>query len=197
MNWMQDGMDVKKRGVVVPGDQQEKGATMNKNIDIEYRLVAQIKDELALPPSEAGVIVEYLNRHGWLHDPEQVPGRTITRSEYRNIVDGAVKISGYEDDWERGFASGLSVAGMKVVPDPTPTKAEQDGAWWIEKANVNDAEDCEACEGDLCPVHHGMAVGIELMARKITSLGDDPELLGLIPDPVKAPVAHDQCAHAD
>lgn len=51
---------------------------------------------------------------------DQVPGQTITRSEYSDILNDAVKTSGYGDDWERGFCSGLSVAGMKVTPDPEP-----------------------------------------------------------------------------
>ena len=35
--------------------------------------------------------------------------------------------------------------------------------------------------------HYGISMGIDLMARKIAALGDDPELFALIPDPVKAP----------
>lgn len=60
--------------------------------------------------------------------------------------------------------------------------------WWIENANVNDAEDCEACGEveDLCPVHHGMAVGIKFVTKKIAALGDDPELFNSIPNPPKA-----------
>ena len=59
-------------------------------------------------------------------------------------------------------------------------------AWWIENANVNDAEDCEACVDDLCPVHHGIALGIEFVTKKIAALGDDPELFNSIPNPPKA-----------
>lgn len=62
----------------------------------------------------------------WLDDnPDQVPGRTITRSEYRDTLDHAVLVSGYGDDWERGFNTGLAVGGTKVVPDPEPTNAER------------------------------------------------------------------------
>lgn len=76
-------------------------------------------------------------------------------------------------------------------PAPEPTNVERTREWWIENANVNDAEDCEACEGDLCPVHHGISVGIDLMARKIAALGDDPELFNFIPEP-KAPGGRDE-----
>lgn len=63
----------------------------------------------------------------WLDDhPGQVPGRTITRTGYNDILKDAVKTSGYDDDdWERGFCTGLTVGGVKIVPDPEPTNAEK------------------------------------------------------------------------
>lgn len=80
----------------------------------------------------------------------------------------------------------LCVEGdIREMNGTEPTNAEHDSAWWIENANVNDAEDCEACEGDLCPVHHGIAVGFELVTKKIAALGNDPELFALIPDPLE------------
>ncbi|VEW13535.1 Uncharacterised protein [Brevibacterium casei] len=39
---------------------------------------------------------------------------------------------------------------------------------------------------DQCPVHYGVAVGIDLVVRKLAALGDDPELFARIPDPVPA-----------
>lgn len=65
---------------------------------------------------------EYMVADGWAPVPAQ---RTITRSEYRDTLNGAVKVSGYGDDWERGFNTGLAVSGTKVVPDPEPTNAEK------------------------------------------------------------------------
>lgn len=39
---------------------------------------------------------------------------------------------------------------------------------------------------DQRPVHYGVAVGIDLVVRKLAALGDDPELFARIPDPVPA-----------
>ena len=145
---------------------------------------------------------------------DQVPGRTITlerlsaaweSAEIGTPRNGDVVIEGYPtaDDLDGGRPDGTSFDVYRVTEDfgpvaesrclrilsraPEPTNAEHDLAWWIENANVNNAEDCEACEGDLCPVHYGISMGIDLMARKIAALGDDPELFALIPDPVTAP----------
>lgn len=161
---------------------------MSKYIDLED----QISDYYDTAPGlarRAGICdaLRYLDSH-----PDQVPGRTLTRTEYRDTLDHAVKISGHGDDWERGFCTGLTVGGTRVVPDPEPTNAGHDRDWWVDNANVNDAEDCEACEGELCPVHYGISMGIDLMAKKIAALGDDPELFALIPDPVKAPGGDDE-----
>ena len=91
------------------------------------------------------------------------------------------------------------IAEMLVENGVRPMRAggdepedERDRAWWIDNANV-DAEDCEACgvEQDLCPVHHGIALGIEFVTKKIAALGDDPELFNSIPNPPKAPGATD------
>lgn len=57
---------------------------------------------------------------------DQVPGPTITQSEYRDTLNHAVKVSGYGDDWERGFCTGLTVGGTKVVPDPEPEPDPED-----------------------------------------------------------------------
>lgn len=94
----------------------------------------------------------------WLDEhPDQVPGRTITRSEYRDTLNGAVKVSGYGDDWERGFNTGLIVSGMKVVPDPEPSNAEL-----IQKA-VDEWEE----SGDRC------SLADWLDARGVKAGGDD------------------------
>lgn len=123
--------------------------------------------------------LRYLDSH-----PDQVPGRTITESELNEKWRG---MTGSCAD----FAESL---GITVIPcpEPEPTNAKHGRDWWVENANVNDAEDCEACEGDLCPVHYGISMGIDLMARKMAALGDDPELFALIPDPVKAPGVDDE-----
>lgn len=67
---------------------------------------------------------------------------------------------------------------------------ERDRDWWIKNANVNNAEDCEACgvEEDLCPVHHGIAVGVDMVTKKLAALAGDPELFARVPD-LKEPEA--------
>lgn len=114
--------------------------------------------------------------------PDQAPGRTITRSDFDYAYELHKGVD--DDDHYEGLLRNL---GISIIPDTEPTNAEHDRDWWVENANVNDAEDCEACEGDLCPVHYGISMGIDLMAKKIAALGADPELFALIPDPVKVP----------
>ncbi|MGO3021936.1 MAG: hypothetical protein ACTIIH_01700 [Brevibacterium sp.] len=160
--------------------------------------------------------LEWLDEH-----PDQVPGRTMKKSDYQELMDGTSVSYGV------GFTDGFHMAGGSIAPDPEPTNAEKwkdlllravgdsgywnaqlvaealdgygmtapgddenaehDRAWWVEHANVNDAEDCEACVDDLCPVHHGIALGVEFVTKKIAALGDDPELFNSIPNPTKAP----------
>lgn len=123
--------------------------------------------EPTLLPNTPGATVKMRKHHQWVRT---TTGAWISTDGSVLDQDGAQEIAD-----EHGFA---------IIHDGVTS--DHDRAWWIENANVNDAEDCEACVGDLCPVHHGMAVGIELMARKIAALGADPEMFALIPDPPKA-----------
>lgn len=150
---------------------------MSNYIDLE----PQVSDYYGTFPGQArraGICdaLRYIDSH-----PNQVPGRTITESEFQEVVRS-----------HKSIRDLVKMLGITVTPDPEPTNAGHDRDWWVENANVNDAEDCEACEGDLCPVHYGISMGIDLMARKIAALGDDPELFALIPDPVKAPGGDDE-----
>ena len=65
--------------------------------------------------------LEYLDAH-----PDQVPGRTITESEYSAAVDAAKRVKGVSLDrlWWQGRVF-LSRAGVKIVADPEPTNAER------------------------------------------------------------------------
>lgn len=58
------------------------------------------------------------------------------------------------------------------------------GRWFIDHFDA-DPEECGACavSDDQCPVHYGVSAGIDLVARKLVVLGDDPELFARIPDP--------------
>lgn len=147
-------------------------------------LIGQITEKLDVRPGVGTMRFGVIETLAYLdHNLDQAPGRTITRSDCQKLMDDTSMPYGV------GFTDGFHQAGGSIVDDPEPTNAEpeRDRDWWVENANVNDAEDCEACEGDLCPVHYGISMGIDLMARKIAALGDDPELFALIPDPVKAP----------
>lgn len=91
----------------------------------KQELIEKIADKHYCSTETAEMILASIDAEGWLRNPDQVPGRTITRSKYRDTLDRAVKVSGYGDDWERGFGTGLAVSGTKVVPDPEPTNAEK------------------------------------------------------------------------
>ncbi|WP_240373097.1 hypothetical protein [Brevibacterium zhoupengii] len=144
---------------------------MSKHIDLAERIA---EDQGAWPGLLAiQAALDWLDRN-----PDQVPGRTITPGDVHEIWDASHAGKGIG-----ALSVVLATLGFTVAPEPT--NSEHDRDWWVEFANVNDAEDCEACEGDLCPVHYGISMGINLMAKKIAALGDDPELFALIPDPVK------------
>lgn len=108
-------------------------------------LIGQITERLDVPCGNIRLGIHealaYLDRN-----PDQVPGRTITRTEYRDTLNHAVKTSGYGDDWERGFCTGLTVGGTKVVPDPEPTNAESISKLLTEFAELNAS--CGGEQGD-------------------------------------------------
>ena len=56
----------------------------------------------------------------WLdRNPDQVPGRTITESDYRELTDSC------SVNYQVGFSDGFFLAGGRIVPDPEPTNAER------------------------------------------------------------------------
>lgn len=175
---------------------------MAENNDLQHKLVNDVYAELGTISRHSQDAIDYLMRHGWIRTPEEAeavargqrPGQTMTNSEFREAVDRVLmKLDGITDT-ATACASFVIESGLiTVVADPPePTNVEPGTRdWWVEKANTADAEDCEACEGDLCPVHYGISMGINLMAKKIAALGDDPELFALIPEPAKAPGVDD------
>lgn len=121
---------------------------MSNYIDLE----PQVSDYYGTSPGHerrAGICdaLRYLDSH-----PEHVPGRSMTRSEYSDIVKDAVKTSGYDDDWERGFASGLTVGDVKVIPEPEPTNTEK-------------------LADDIREVDGGHNLGAGVLAERLASLG--------------------------
>lgn len=107
--------------------------TTSECSDLKMNLASDIYAEVGADHVSVMDGLDYLMRHGWIRRPDeaeaamrdQVPGRTITQSEYRDTLNHAVKVSGYGDDWERGFCTGLTVGGARVAPDPEPTNAEK------------------------------------------------------------------------
>lgn len=88
---------------------------MSKYIDRADR----IKNELIVPKADILFGIEYALR--FLDDnPGQVPGRTITESDYSDITEWA------RDYIDRGWEGRtvLADAGITIVPDPEPTNAE-------------------------------------------------------------------------
>lgn len=56
----------------------------------------------------------------WLDShPDQVPGRTITRSDYQKLMDDTSMPYGV------AFTDGLHQAGGSIIPDQEPTNAEK------------------------------------------------------------------------
>lgn len=92
---------------------------MSNYIDLEPAIASKYN----MNPGTIRVALGLLDHFATEH-PDQVPGLTITQSEYRDTLNHAVKTSGYGDDWERGFCTGLNFGGTKVIPDPEPTNAE-------------------------------------------------------------------------
>ena len=66
----------------------------------------------------------------WLDThPDQVPGRTITESEYSTVVEWAKTYA--LNGWKGRTV--LAGVGITVIPDPDPTNAEKLGAIIAEK----------------------------------------------------------------
>ena len=81
-------------------------------------LINKIEEDTVIRRSAIEVVLRLAEAEGWLHDPDQVPGRTITESAEKDLYDSA-QSSGAE------FRATLSEYGITVVPDPEPTNAER------------------------------------------------------------------------
>lgn len=83
-------------------------------------------------------IVNMIDEMGWLRNPDQVPGRTITESDYSDISEWA---RNYRTRGHEGRAV-LSNLGITVVPDPPSTNAERLGRLyreWISDKSIEDS----------------------------------------------------------
>ena len=87
---------------------------MSKYID----LIGQITERLDVPCGNIRLGIHealaYLDRY-----PDQVPGRTITWSDYQRLMDDTSMPYGV------GFTDGFHQAGGSIIPDPEPTNAEK------------------------------------------------------------------------
>lgn len=77
----------------------------------------EIEDNLGSTRAAIESILQWLDEH-----PDQVPGRTMTASEFGNYNTEAAGTYG------DGFRAGFERAGGEVIPDPEPTNAEK----WIK-----------------------------------------------------------------
>lgn len=82
-----------------------------KFADLKDMIHAETRDQVYL--DEVGEVLEWLDDH-----PGQVPGRTITESEFHETADAHRNGGLGWEDLARRF-------GITVVPDPDPTNAEK------------------------------------------------------------------------
>lgn len=86
---------------------------MSKYVDLTDRIVRDDLMERAPGISYVRDTLEWLDRN-----PDQVPGRTITESESKDLFNTARQGLRYWPD-------ALERAGIAVAPDPEPTNAEK------------------------------------------------------------------------
>lgn len=82
---------------------------MSKYIDLAEQIHAETRDQVYL--DEVGEVLDWLDRN-----PDQVPGLTITASEFDEAVESCITEDGTVPPHE--FAERL---GVVCVPDPEPT----------------------------------------------------------------------------
>lgn len=152
MNWMQAVMDAKKTGAMYPGDHLQEGMTMNKQ-----ELIEKIAGKRYCSTDTVAMILESIDAEGWLHDPDQVPGRTITEGELSRKL---ANVPPYADNavWLRAV---LNALGITVVPDPEPTNAEKLAGLLSE------------CMGDVHDDRQSIADFLDARGVKVSGGNDD------------------------
>lgn len=121
---------------------------MSKYIDLEEQIVDDSRGPWGNSHDGIRFALSWLD-----NSPDQVPGRTITESEYSDIAEWARNF--FSRGWEGRTV--LAGAGITIVPDPEPTNAEK----WIKfcsskmgldldpwQANVLDKAGVKAPGGD-------------------------------------------------
>lgn len=100
-------------------------------------------------------VLKWLDEH-----PDQVPGRTMTASEFGNYNTEAAGTYG------DGFRAGFERAGGEVVPDPEPTNAQSIDKLLTEFANLNAS--CGGEQGD-----HDLAEFLDAHGVKAPGVDDE------------------------
>ncbi|MGO3021937.1 MAG: hypothetical protein ACTIIH_01705 [Brevibacterium sp.] len=84
-----------------------------KYINLHREIFSDLRDKAGTARISVADVLEWLDEH-----PDQVPGRTITESEWSEYVNST------NGKYLAG-ADLLEKAGITVVPDPEPTNAEK------------------------------------------------------------------------
>ncbi len=87
---------------------------MSKYID----LAPEFAKEHNIDKGVAGYVLRCLDEYAAEH-PDQVPGRTMKKSDYQELMDGTSLSYGV------GFTDGFHMAGGSIAPDPEPTDVEK------------------------------------------------------------------------
>lgn len=127
-------------------------STPKKYIDLEDRVFDEVANNSR---TQCRRVLAWLDDH-----PDRVPGRTITESEYEEIVGWCHSAYGVA----RGPLSAFGRRLVTVDPDPEPTNAELIDELLAEFAHLNAS--CGGEQGD-----HDLAEFLD--ARGVRAGGDD------------------------
>ena len=75
--------------------------------------------ESAKPWRDGEEMLRYIEAEGWLRNPDEAPGRTITVGEFERAWADSV-----DQDDRKQYRDFLALLGIAVAPDPEPTNAE-------------------------------------------------------------------------
>ena len=91
---------------------------MSKYIDLKDMIHAETRDLVYL--DEVREVLEWLDEN-----PDQTPGRTITESEFDELVDTLHRNWAEPEYFSGALSDELENLGITVVPAPEPTNAEK------------------------------------------------------------------------
>lgn len=94
---------------------------MKKYADLASRIAGDTRMRQSVTTT-----LEWLDEH-----PDQTPGRTITESEFQELMEDVTT------SYQVGFTDGLYRAGGQIVPDPPKSNAER-WADFLHSCGAND-----------------------------------------------------------